>query len=82
MMMGSRTGKNEFEFKGSLKYNSGIDVNWGDAIVYSDLISDESSNEVEKIGDNTVNVYKQELQRELKVNTYSQFFFYKYYTLG
>lgn len=64
-MKNSKNGRNEF--KGSLKYNCGVDVNWGEAIVYSDLISNEPSNEVEEIENTIVNGYKQELERESKV---------------
>ena len=58
----------EKEYKGKLTYNRKVEVSWGDAIVYSDLAADRSSNDDEEIDDTVINTYRQDLDSELDVS--------------
>ena len=65
MMKNSESNKNKF--KGPLKYNHKVEVSWGDAVVYSDLAADRSSNGDGEIGDTVISTYRQDLEKELEV---------------
>lgn len=60
-------GASTMKFNGQLKYNHGVNVSWGDAIVYSDFTQKLEDQSTQRCEENDIIIYKEEIEKELKV---------------
>ena len=52
------------EFKAKLKFKDNAEISWGDAIVFSNEIKEQSPHEIDE---ETIKIYKEELEQKIEV---------------